>query len=196
MRKLLLTTILLTGLLGLGCSGKKEVGVIYTGYGQIVLQLHPRQAPHHVARFKQLAGSGFYDGSQVHYTWPGFKIQLGDPTTAIPETPRTRYGEGGSDVKLEPEFSELKHVRGAVGMARRADPASGQREFLNTADSQFYILLSDKPHLDGKYTLFATVVQGIEIADRIASFERDLLNIPLVPVFVDSIRIEQREPAN
>ncbi len=192
-RKIVVFTGLLLGITLLaGCGGGKEVGVIYTGYGQIVLEFFSKDAPVHVARFKELAGENFYDGTQVHYVWPGFKIQLGDPTTANPKTPRSHYGEGGSGIKLEPEFSELKHVRGVVGMARHADPDSDQKTFLNTADCQFYILLDDKPHLDGKYTIFARVVQGMDIVDQISGFERDLLNIPLVPVFVDSIRIEKR----
>lgn len=119
-------------------------------FGRIVIELRPDLAPNHVARIKELARQGFYDGTPFHRVIRGFMAQGGDPTGT---------GMGGSGQKLKAEFSKEKHVRGSVSMARAADP--------NSADSQFFIVLEAAPHLDGQYTLWGKVVEGMDVVDKI-----------------------------
>ncbi len=119
--------------------------VIETARGTITIQTFPEDAPKTVARITQLVGQGFYDGVTFHRVVPGFVVQGGDPTGT---------GRGGSGQKIPAEFNQRKHVTGTVAMARAQDP--------NSADSQFYITLSPQPHLDGKYTVFGQVIDGMD----------------------------------
>jgi peptidylprolyl isomerase len=118
--------------------------------GRVVIELRPDLAPHHVARIKELARKGFYDGLSFHRVIDGFMVQTGDPKGD---------GTGGSGMKLQPEFSAVHHARGICSMARAPDPAS--------ADSQFFIMLGDSPQLDGKYTIWGKVTSGMEFIDKI-----------------------------
>jgi peptidylprolyl isomerase len=118
--------------------------------GRVVIQLLPEVAPNTVKRIKELTRQGFYDGVPFHRVIEGFMAQTGDPTGT---------GTGGSGQKLDAEFNSTKHVRGTVSMARAADP--------NSADSQFFIVFDDAPHLDGNYTAFGKVVEGMEFVDKI-----------------------------
>jgi peptidylprolyl isomerase len=119
-------------------------------YGRVVIQLRPDVAPKTVARIKELARQGFYDGTPFHRVIRDFMAQGGDPTGT---------GTGGSGRRLQAEFSALKHERGTVSMARGSD--------VNSADSQFFICFAPAPYLDGQYTIFGQVVQGMEFVDRI-----------------------------
>jgi peptidylprolyl isomerase len=119
-------------------------------YGRVVIQLRPDVAPKTVARIKELVRQGFYDGTPFHRVIANFMAQGGDPKGT---------GTGGSGKRLEAEFSALKHVRGTVSMARGSD--------VNSADSQFFICFAPAPHLDGQYTIFGQVIQGMEFVDRI-----------------------------
>jgi peptidylprolyl isomerase len=125
-----------------------------TERGEIVCQLHAAGAPLTVENFVNLARAGFYDGTTFHRVIPGFMAQGGDPTGT---------GTGGSGKRLEAEFSAVKHVRGTVSMARSSD--------VNSADSQFFICFAPAPHLDGQYTAFGQVVEGMELVDRIKKGE-------------------------
>jgi peptidylprolyl isomerase len=119
--------------------------------GRVVIELRPDLAPVHVARIKELAREEFYDGIVFHRVLEGFMAQTGDPTGT---------GRGGSGQKLEAEFSpEAKHLRGTTSMARASSP--------NSADSQFFIMLAPAPHLDGQYTVWGQVVDGMEHVDAI-----------------------------
>ncbi|HET6183123.1 MAG TPA: peptidylprolyl isomerase [Acetobacteraceae bacterium] len=120
--------------------------------GRVVIVMFPDIAPQHVARIKTLARRGFYDGTVFHRVIPGFMAQGGDPTGT---------GTGGSDLPdLPPEFTTAKHfVRGTCGMARTQNP--------NSANSQFFIMFAPAPHLDGQYTIWGQVVQGMEFVDQI-----------------------------
>lgn len=118
--------------------------------GDVVIKLLPEVAPNHVARIKQLTREGFYDNVVFHRVIDGFMAQTGDPTGT---------GRGGSGKKLEAEFSNVKHIRGTVSMARAADP--------NSADSQFFITFEESPHLNGNYTVFGEVTSGMEHVDSI-----------------------------
>ena len=119
--------------------------------GRVVIELRPDLAPTHVARIKELAGEGFYDGIVFHRVIPGFMAQTGDPTGT---------GSGGSKKpNLKAEFSKEKHVRGTCAMARTGDP--------NSANSQFFICFADAPWLDGQYTVWGKVTSGMEHVDAI-----------------------------
>ncbi len=119
-------------------------------YGRVVIELRPDLAPGHVARIKELVRQKFYDGTPFHRVIPGFMAQGGDPQGT---------GMGGSGKKLKAEFSKEPHVRGTASMARANDPNSG--------DSQFFICFAPAPFLDGKYTVWGKVVQGMEFVDKI-----------------------------
>jgi peptidylprolyl isomerase len=119
-------------------------------HGRVVIEMRPDLAPKHVARIKELVRQGFYDGTPFHRVIEGFMAQGGDPTGT---------GTGGSGQNLPAEFSKEKHVRGTVSMARAQDPIS--------ADSQFFICFADAPFLDGQYTIWGKVTEGMEAVDKI-----------------------------
>jgi cyclophilin family peptidyl-prolyl cis-trans isomerase len=121
-----------------------------TSKGPVAIVLRPDLAPNHVARIKELARQGFYDGVVFHRVIDGFMAQTGDPTGT---------GRGGSGRRLKAEFSREPHVRGVCSMARAADPDS--------ADSQFFICFDDARFLDGQYTVWGKVTDGMEAIDRI-----------------------------
>lgn len=173
--------LLIAALIGCGGGVKNEVAVMETDFGEIVLGFYPDDAPNHVSRFKQLARDGVYDGVLFHRVVPGFVIQAGDPLTKNPDTPRAKYGSGGTGDSLTAEFNERRHVRGTLGMARSRDP--------NSADSQFYIALSTIPHLDGKYTVFGEVLRGMSVVDSIATVKTDMRDVPVEDVRINSVRI-------
>ncbi len=118
--------------------------------GRVTIELRPDLAPNHVARIKELAREGFYDGLTFHRVIDGFMAQTGDPDGD---------GTGGSGTNLKAEFSNEKHVRGTVSMARAGHPDS--------ASSQFFIVFDDAPFLDGKYTIWGQVVDGMDHVDAI-----------------------------
>ena len=119
---------------------------------RVTIRLRPDLAPKHVERVKQLAREGFYDGTPFHRVIEGFMAQGGDPTGT---------GTGGSKLPdLPAEFSRTtKFLRGTVGAARTANPDS--------ANSQFYIMFQPAPHLDGQYSIWGQVVQGMDCVDKI-----------------------------
>lgn len=119
-------------------------------HGRVVIALRPDVAPNHVARIKELSRQGFYDGIVFHRVIEGFMAQGGDPTGT---------GTGGSGQHLDAEFSDVPHVRGTASMARAANP--------NSADSQFFICFDDAPFLNGQYTVWGSVVEGMEHVDKI-----------------------------
>jgi len=119
--------------------------------GTVVIRLRPDLAPNHVARAKELARAGFYDGTPFHRVIDGFMAQGGDPTGT---------GTGGSDLPdLAAEFTDTNFVRGVIGAARTSDPDS--------ANSQFFICFQDCSFLNGQYTVWGEVVDGMELVDAI-----------------------------
>ena len=121
-----------------------------TSKGSVVIEMRPDLAPGHVGRIKELGRDGFYDGVVFHRVIDGFMAQTGCPHGT---------GTGGSGKKLKAEFSQEKHKRGTVSMARAMDPNSG--------DSQFFICFEDAPWLDGQYTVWGQVIEGMENVDQI-----------------------------
>lgn len=118
--------------------------------GKVMIQMYPDKAPNHVARIKELTRQKFYDGLKFHRVIDGFMAQTGDPLG---------NGTGGSGKKLKAEFNDLHHGRGTVSMARASDPDS--------ADSQFFICFADAGNLDGQYTVWGKVIEGMEFVDKI-----------------------------
>jgi peptidylprolyl isomerase len=124
--------------------------VLDTTQGRVAIAMRPDLAPNHVARIKELVRDGFYDGVVFHRVIEGFMAQTGCPHGT---------GTGGSGRKLKAEFSKEKHVRGTVSMARAQNPDS--------ADSQFFICFAESPSLNGQYTVWGQVTQGMENIDKI-----------------------------
>ncbi|MBU6475750.1 MAG: peptidylprolyl isomerase [Alphaproteobacteria bacterium] len=122
--------------------------------GRVTIRLRPDLAPKHVARLKTLIDTGFYDGLIFHRVIPGFMAQTGCPDGT---------GMGGSGKKLKAEFTDTPFERGTCGMARARNPDSG--------DSQFFITFGETPHLDGEYTVWGEVIDGMEHVDGIAAGE-------------------------
>ena len=127
-----------------------EMLVLETTQGPVSIKLRPDLAPTHVARIKELVADGFYNGVAFHRVIDGFMAQTGCPHGT---------GTGGSGRKLKAEFSKEKHVRGTVSMARAQSPDSG--------DSQFFICFEESPWLNGQYTVWGAVVEGMENVDKI-----------------------------
>ena len=159
--------------------------IINTKFGNIEIELLPEVAPNHVRNFIKLARVGFYDGTLFHRIIPGFMIQGGDPESRGDD--RSKYGTGGPGYMIPAEFNARPHVRGAVSMARSQDPDS--------AGSQFFIVVKDSTYLDGQYTVFGNVIEGMQVADEIAAQPRDMNDIPLerIEMKVTVIDIEKKE---
>ena len=148
---------------------------------KILIELDPAVAPNTVANFVSLVEKGFYDGVIFHRVIPDFMIQGGDPEG---------NGTGGADYTIKGEFSEngfennLKHDRGVISMARSNDP--------NSASSQFFIMVKESTHLDGKYAAFGKVIEGMEVVDDIVSVERDGSDKPLKDQTMKSVIVDTK----
>ena len=143
--------------------------VIETNHGKIIFNLLPDIAPETVRNFIKLADSGFYDGTLFHRVIPGFMIQGGDPNTKGQD--KASWGTGGPGYTIKAEFNSRSHLRGVVSMARSMDPDS--------AGSQFFIVTTDSTFLDGQYTAFGEVEEGMDVADKIVNSQRDGNDCPL-----------------
>lgn len=158
-----------------GCTETKSTrtAVIETTMGDMKVELYESEAPITVSNFISLAESGFYDELTFHRVIKGFVIQGGDPRGD---------GTGGSEKTIPLEINEnLRHLDGALAMARSADPDS--------ASSQFYICDGPQPHLDGNYAVFGRVVEGMDVVRKIASVLTDANDRPLEPVIIGRIRV-------
>ncbi|MEG6509442.1 peptidylprolyl isomerase [Methyloligella sp. 2.7D] len=129
----------------------ENVVFLKTKDGTVIIKLRPDLAPKHVERIKKLTREGFYDGIVFHRVIDGFMAQTGDPTGT---------GMGGSDYPdVKAEFTDTPFVRGTVGAARSQDPDS--------ANSQFFICFDDASFLNGKYTVWGEVIDGMDVVDKI-----------------------------
>tara|TARA_B100000686_G_scaffold2271_1_gene2499 strand:- start:7150 stop:7746 length:597 start_codon:yes stop_codon:yes gene_type:complete len=150
----------------------RPIAVIETNFGNIVIQLYPDVAPGHVENFVKLAQDGFYDGTTFHRVIPDFMIQGGDPNSK--DEDRSNDGQGGPGFTINAEFTDVPHKRGILSMARAQDP--------NSAGSQFFIVVKDSNFLDGQYTVFGEVIEGMDVADKIVDVQRDGNDNPLEKV--------------
>jgi peptidylprolyl isomerase len=148
----LLGSLLLAMAITQGASARDLENTLYLDltYGRVVIELRPDLAPKHVARIKELVRQGFYDGIVFHRVIEGFMAQTGDPTGT---------GSGGSGQNIDAEFSQQPFKRGTLGMARSQSP--------NSADSQFFIMFAEGSFLNGQYTVWGQVVEGMEFVDKI-----------------------------
>jgi cyclophilin family peptidyl-prolyl cis-trans isomerase len=176
--------LLVTGGSGYLFLGGTAQGVIETEAGTIVIEFFPGDAPNHVKNWKELARSGFYDGTTFHRTVPGFMIQGGD-ILSKDDNPYND-GAGNPGYNLDAELNDRHHVRGTVSMAR------GQT--INSAGSQFFICLDNLTRLDRQFTVFGEVVEGMDTVDAIVSrplnpenIERPLRPIPMTKVYVRTV---------
>jgi peptidyl-prolyl cis-trans isomerase B (cyclophilin B) len=163
----------------------KEVALIKTSQGEMVVEFWPEVAPKTVENFKKLAKSGFYDGTLFHRIIKGFMIQGGDPLTKDPAQ-ESAWGLGDPGYKIAAEFSEKLHVRGVLSMARGPSPDS--------AGSQFFICLAPAPNLDRQYTAFGQLIKGDDVLGRLGDSpvgpdRRGELSRPLARVTLESIKI-------
>ncbi|MGN0709766.1 MAG: peptidylprolyl isomerase [Anaerovoracaceae bacterium] len=160
----------------------KKVTIEMDNGGVMTGELYEDIAPITVANFEKLANSGFYDGLTFHRVIPGFMIQGGDPEGD---------GTGGPGWTIKGEFAsngvknDLKHTDGVLSMARTMIPDS--------AGSQFFIMVADAPHLDGEYAAFGKITKGLEVAHEIAEVQRDYNDMPLEPVIMKNVKVEDVE---
>jgi peptidyl-prolyl cis-trans isomerase B (cyclophilin B) len=157
-----------------------EVAVMETSLGRIVLGFLPDKAPKHVDNFKKLAHERFYNGLKFHRVIPGFMIQGGCPNTR--QDNDALWGMGGPADRVPAEFNDVDHERGILSAARSSDP--------NSAGSQFFIMVARAPHLNGQYSAYGYVIEGLEVADKIVEL-RGPRDIPTTPVVIESVTISQ-----
>ena len=144
--------------------------------GNVIIEMKPDLAPNHVKRIKELVSEKFYDGLKFHRVIDGFMAQTGDPLG---------NGTGGSGQKLKAEFSSESHVRGTLSMARASDP--------NSADSQFFICFADAPWLDGQYTIWGQIIEGMENVDKIKKGEGNNGGIIGEPDIIISLKLKSEK---
>lgn len=152
---------------------RSKLAVIKTDFGTITFKFCPEDAPRTVDNFAQLAQKGFYNGSPFHRIVKDSLIQGGSPDGSP---------SGGPGYTIPAEFNKRMHVEGTVAMARAADP--------NSAGSQFYICLREIPQLDGRYTVFGQVTEGMDVVRKIAQSETDSNEKPLVRIVMREVTIE------
>lgn len=169
--------ILFIGAFLSACASKSDalgrVAVMKTSKGTILLQLFEQQAPKTTANFIKLAQQGFYDNTIFHRVIPGFMIQGGDPTGT---------GRGGPDYTIPDEFHpDLHHDHSGVLSMANAGP--------NTGGSQFFITTAPTPWLDNHHSIFGTVIEGMDVVEKIVSAPRDGQDRPKKDIMIESITI-------
>tara|TARA_X000000950_G_C13745470_1_gene590337 strand:- start:92 stop:673 length:582 start_codon:yes stop_codon:yes gene_type:complete len=142
--------------------------------GLVKIETYPNKAPNTVKRIIELANEGFYDGLTFHRVIKGFMAQGGDPSG---------NGTGGSGKNIKAEFNDVNHERGIVSMARARDPDS--------ADSQFFICYDSVPSLDGKYTVWGKVIEGMHLIDRIPAGKGQNGQVLTNPTKIVTIRVQK-----
>jgi len=158
----------------------KEVAVVKTSEGEMVLEFYPEVAPKHVENFKKLAQQGFYDGQCFHRVIKGFMIQGGDPNTKD-DSKKGSWGMGGPGYTINAEFNSKPHVRGTLSMARTSDP--------NSAGSQFFICHGNPRQLDNQYTVFGKLIKGDDVLEKIATTSTEGPDRPVKRMTIESVKI-------
>ena len=162
---------------------------IITNCGTMVVKLYSG-TPKHRDNFSKLALSGFYNGILFHRVINGFMIQAGDPLSKD-EAQKAMWGTGGPGYTVPAEFvPEYRHKKGALAAARRGDAANPYKE---SSGSQFYIVQDERAcaQLDGSYTVFGEVIEGLPVIDKIASVQTDGRDRPLSPVKVVTVKVHE-----
>lgn len=159
---------------------QKRVVVLATSLGRIVIELDDISAPRTCGNFRKLVSDGFYNHTVFHRVIPNFMIQGGDPNSKTDD--RRSYGQGDPGYTLPAEI-RLKHTTGAVAMARLPDAMNPERE---SNGSQFYICVADCPSLDNQYTVFAHVIRGMDVANKIANQPRDQRDNPTARIEMEA----------
>ncbi len=155
--------------------------IMETSLGNMTIELYPDDAPKHVANFKKLVKSKFYEGTLFHRVIPNFMIQGGDPNTKLDD--KTQYGQGGPGYTIPAEIKR-KHEKGSLAGSRLGDQVNPNRE---SSGSQFYIVTGEASHLDGQYTVYGKVIKGMDIADKIQNVKRDAMDDPLEKVVIKKV---------
>lgn len=178
MKKIILIFIIL---INIGCNAQQKrkiqqkgfsvkdssTVIIETSLGSITIELNDTEAPKHSENFRKLIKENFYNGTSFHRVIPGFMIQGGDPNSKTDD--KSTHGIGGPGYTVEAEIS-ASHDRGVIAAARQGDQVNPERR---SSGSQFYITVTDAKFLDGQYTVFGKVLEGMEVADKIAAAKRD-----------------------
>lgn len=159
---------------------------IVTNFGTMKIKLYDK-TPKHRENFTKLVSEKYYDGVRFHRVIDGFMIQTGDPLSRDLSMVNA-WGTGGPEYTIPAEFvNEYYHKKGAIAAARKGDMANPKKA---SSGSQFYIVQDEQGclHLDGQYTIFGEVIEGLDIIDKIAAVETDYYNRPLADVIIESIR--------
>ena len=184
MQKIFYIFILFFSLVTTNTFAQNNIMILKLTYGDVEIELYPEKAPNHVKRFKELAKSGKYDGVVFHRVIEGFMAQTGD----VKYGNKNQYypelvGQGGSSLPdLRAEFSKKKFLAGTMGMARSSNPDS--------ANSQFFIMFKDAPHLNNKYTIVGKLVVGMDVLLRIKRGNIKVNGLVENPDYMEKVFIE------
>lgn len=162
---------------------------IITNLGTMTVKLYSG-TPKHRDNFVKLALSGYYNGILFHRVINGFMIQAGDPLSKD-EAQKAAWGTGGPGYTVPAEFvKEYRHKKGALAAARRGDAANPYKE---SSGSQFYIVQDERTcaQLDGAYTVFGEVIEGLPVIDKIASVQTDGRDRPVNPVKIITVKVHE-----
>ncbi len=162
-------------------SKESNIVVMKTSMGDIEIELLEKDAPLHVANFKKLVKSGFYEGLTFHRVIPGFMIQGGDPNSK--DSDRSNDGQGGPGYTVPAEI-KAKHEKGSLAGARLGDAQNPKRE---SSGSQFYIVTGEASHLDGQYTVYGKIIKGLDIALKIEKVKKDAMDNPIDKVTIEKV---------
>ncbi len=149
--------------------------------GEIVIELLPDVAPKHTENFVKLANEGFYEGTTFHRVIPNFMIQGGDPNSKSED--KSTHGSGGPGYTIKAEIS-ARHNRGSVAAARLGDAANPDRQ---SSGCQFYICVVPTSHLDGQYSVFGKVIEGMDVIDKIVAAPADRSDNPLEKIEIQRV---------
>jgi len=186
MRSLRLFTVLLGAALVLPGQQPADLeAVITTDLGTFRFEFAPDKAPKHVDHFLKLARQGYYDGSAFFRVVANGIAQGGDPLLKNPKTARALWGSGGLNL-LAGEYSDMRHERGVVSTVR----IPGKE---NSDGAQFFICVSPQPALDGKFSAFGRVTEGMEVVEKISQIPADVNNVATKPVRILKVAIEKKK---
>ena len=158
---------------------------IETTKGKIVIELNEKAAPKHSANFRKLAREGYYEGTTFHRVIPGFMIQGGDPNSK--DEDRSNDGMGGPEYRIDAEIG-LSHDRGVIAAARQGDMVNPTRA---SNGSQFYITVADAKFLDGQYSVYGKVLEGMDVVDKIVSVKRDPRDNPFDRIVILKVSVHE-----